>query len=108
VQEASDKATAYNLVWSLPSGPDSWPESPAAADDSPAWLQVRKQLQESVTRAVGLQSCRLDVNSMRCCDTLPASTARHERAVAAQCATGLGYSRAVVHHLLPSANGLRA
>ena len=42
VQDASDKATAYNLVWSLPGGPDSWPESPAAtADDSPAWLQVK-------------------------------------------------------------------
>ena len=51
LQERSDKATAYNLMWSLPGGPDSWPESPAVVDDGPAWLQVRL----------------LCVTQMRCC-----------------------------------------
>ena len=42
-QERADKATAYNLMWSLPAGPDSWPESPSAPEDGPAWLQVTSQ-----------------------------------------------------------------
>ena len=57
-QERADKATAYNLMWSLPAGPDSWPESPAAPEDGPAWLQVGVHQPRTSTRCrqgVGLQ-----------------------------------------------------